>query len=570
MSRERVRKPHHFFFWFLGVIFGFLLTVGLIAFGVYWAYSSVNLQKVEKTFGVNLSDIPDDIKTKTIKDIIPMISETSNLTVAEFCDRYDINISFKVEVGEDEHGTALYVDFEEAFRPMLDAKLTEAFGKISDVKDYFTIKNTFDLLAQANEFPDFNFLHDARYKDQPIQNIASMLDDFTIADFMETSVNLNDGLISHFKNMKLVELATDGGITDVINDIQIGEILNIDASIRGVMSSISTLKVGELNNTNVINAIGDLTLQEVLGIDDGVTGVMASLKDITINQIKNGDIDDEIKDLTLNDVLDIQETSGIMYELKDVRIGDLTADYIKNNITVATALGTTETTGILGVVGNWKLNQLTNTNINNINVGDALNIPATATGILGAIKDLTIGDLNSETNIQNAIKVLKISDVLSLPTTNKIFSAIKDLKLEELTDTNIQDAISTLKVEDIIGGTSSNTTKLWGVIKNSTIGNIDSTIQNLKLSQVVEYNNATNDGYTGLLGYLIDENNNKDPLISNLSTAIDNAIKSYVQNETIDDLVNAGVLDASYRTYSNYNVIKDKTIIDIIEDALGI
>ena len=116
MSRERVRKPHHFFFWFLGVIFGFLLTVGLIAFGVYWAYSSVNLQKVEKTFGVNLSDIPDDIKTKTIKDIIPMISETSNLTVAEFCDRYDINISFKVEVGEDEHGTALYVDFEEAFK----------------------------------------------------------------------------------------------------------------------------------------------------------------------------------------------------------------------------------------------------------------------------------------------------------------------------------------------------------------------------------------------------------------------------------------------------------------------
>ena len=28
------------------------------------------------------------------------------------------------------------LDFEEAFRPMLDAKLTEAFGKISDVKDY--------------------------------------------------------------------------------------------------------------------------------------------------------------------------------------------------------------------------------------------------------------------------------------------------------------------------------------------------------------------------------------------------------------------------------------------------
>ncbi|MGN1227310.1 MAG: hypothetical protein ACI4TX_01565 [Christensenellales bacterium] len=577
MNKENKKRGcSSFLYVFLGIVIGFVLTVGTIVGVGYYAYSAVNLNTVEKAFGINLSDVPADLKDKTIKQIIPMVNEVSQLSVREFCTRYEITLPVKIDVGYDEGGNKLYIDLTEAVQPMLDAKVVDAFGKINEVIDYFTISNTFALLSQVNNLPDFHFLHDVNYKDKPIMEIVSLLDDFKISDLMETTADLDNGILKYVKDMKLVELSTESGLNDTINNIQIGEILNIDSSAGGIMGAISTLKVGELTDNNIINAIGTLTLEEVLSIDSSVTGVMAEVKNLTINQIKNGEIDDAIKNLTLNDVMDITETSGIIYELKDVKIGDLTSTYIMNNITVGTALGNDSTSGIMGVISVWKLSELTESNIMAINIGDALDIPADATGIMGAIKDLAIADLKDEASVQDAIKVLKISDFITISGESVVFDKIKDIQLQNLNDANIINSISTLKVKEILNDSGSSN-KIWSIIKESEIGSISTTIDNLKLGDVIEYNydsngDGVNDSYDGFLSFLIDESVGKNPKITELSSAIDSAVDAYIDDyfatKTVEDLVNDGILTVDTSS-AGYNAVKGKLAKTFIEEAIN-
>ncbi|MBQ8749683.1 MAG: hypothetical protein IJZ29_04385 [Clostridia bacterium] len=567
-----------FLFFFLGIIVGVVLVFGAIFGAGYWVYSSANLKTVEQTFGIDLSDVPDDLKSITIQKLIPMVNEVGQMPLDEFCEKYDISLPTKIDVGYDDLGNKLQIDITEPLQPMLNAKVVDAFGKINEVIDYFTISKTFELLAQANDLPDFNFLHDDDYKDRPIMEIASMLDEFTIADLMETSADLNSGLLKYIKDMRLVDLATENGLDDAINNMEIGEILGIDSTAGGVMGAISTLKVGELNDNNLITAIGELTLEEVLKIESTATGIIGEVKDLTINQIKNGEIEDAIKTLTLGEVMEITETSGIMYELKDVQIQNLTSAYIMENITVGTALGSDATTGIMGAINGWKLSQLTESNIKTIKVGTALDIDENATGILGAIKELSIGDLNSEESVQNAIKGLKISDIITITGESTIFDKIKDIELQNLNDANIINAISTLKVKEIIENTGSGSdNKIWNIIAESEIGAISSTINNLKVSDVVDFNydsdnDGYNDSYTGFLSFLIDTENGKDPKLTELNSAIEGAIDDYVDDyfstNTIGDLVDAGILNVD-TTSAKYPLIKDMIAKDFIEEAVN-
>lgn len=561
---------------FLGIIIGFIMTFGVIGGFAYYAYSSVNLKTVEKTFGIDLSDVPEDLRSKTIKQIIPMVGEVGQLSVEDFCAKYDIAFPTKIDVGEDaETGEKLSIDLTDALQPVLKAKVVDAFGKVNEVIDYFTVANSFALLGQVNDLPDFNFLHDAKYKDKPIMDMLSVIDELKVKDIMETTADLESGAIKYIKDMKIVDLAKDGGIDSAIDKMTIGEILGTSET-AGIMGALAGLKVGELNEDKIISAIGDLTLKEVLKIDDSVTGVIAEIKDLTINQIKNGEIDDTIKAMKLGEVMDITETSGIMFALKDVKIENLTSEYILSNITIGTALDIAEeTSGILGTIKGWKLNELTESNLQGLKVGAVLNIAESAGGVLGAIKDLSIGDLSSEDAVQNAIKTLKIADILQISGDNKIFNAIKDLTLENLTDESIKGKIGELLVGDIVSYNNASGNKIWSIIAGTRIDGIGQRIEDLKVSELIDFNydsdgDGVNDSYTGFLSFLI---NGKDPKVTELSGALEKATNDYIVDyfgkSTVGDLVEAGILTDVDTTSAKYAEIKDKKAKLFIEELIN-
>lgn len=563
---------------FLGIVIGFFLTFGVIGGFAYYAYASVNLKTVENTFGLDLSDVPEDLKNKSIKQLIPMVGEVGQLSVDEFCVKYDIAFPKKVEVGTDEEtGEKLYIDLTEALQPILKAKVVDAFGKINEVIDYFTVSNSFALLGQVNELPDFNFLHDAKYKDIPVLEMLSKIDELTVKDVMESTADLNSGALKYVKDMKVVDLAKEDGLNDAINKMTIGEILGTTET-TGIMGALAGLKVGELNDDKIVSAIGDLTLKEVLKISDSATGIIAEVKDLTINQIKNGEIDDKVKQMKLGEVMDITETSGIMFELKDVVIGDLTSEYILNNINIGTALGVDATTGILGTIKGWKLSELTEQNLRSLKVGAVLNIAEDATGILGAIKDLSIGDLNSESDVQNAIKALKIVDILDISGESKIFNAIKDLELQNLDDYSIKEKIGGLLVGDIVDYDNTNSNKIWSIIAGTRIDAIGQRINDLKVSELIDFNydsdgDGVNDSYTGFLSFLIDPANGKDPKVTELSSALDSAtddyIKDYFNTKTVGDLVDDGILTGVDKTSPKYAEIRGKNAKQFIEELIN-
>ena len=567
-----------FLFVLLGIVIGFLVTFAVIGGFAYYAYSSVNLKTVENTFGLNLSDVPEDLKNKSIKQLIPMVSEAGQLSVDEFCLKYDIAFPKKVEVGADETtGEKLYIDLTDALQPVLNAKVVDAFGKINEVIDYFTVANSFALLGQVNTLPDFNFLHDVKYKDKPILEMLSMVDELTVKDVMETSADLNSGALKYIKDMKIVDLAKEDVLNDAINKMTIGEILGT-AETTGIMGALAGLKVGELNEDKIVTAIGDLTLQEVLKISDSATGIIAEVKGLTINQIKNGEIDDRVKQMKLGEVMDITETSGIMFELKDVKISELTTAYILNNITISTALGIDSTTGILGTIKGWKLGELTEENLRGLNVGAVLNIAEDAMGILGAIKNLSIGDLSNENSVQNAIKTLKIADILEISGESKIFDAIKDLELQNLDDVSIKSKIGGLLVGDIVVYDNASGNKIWNIIASTRIDAIGQRIENLKISELIDFNfdsdgDGVNDSYTGFLSFLIDPANGKDPKVNELSSALDKATDNYILNyfntKTVGDLVEDGILTGVDTTSAKYGEIKGKNAKQFIEELIN-
>lgn len=525
---------------FLGLFVGIILTFILICCGLYYIYKNVTFSTIEEKFNVSVDTASNTkIKNMTLNDLVNTgidISNNSNLyTIKDIVGKfgYSLPVSFEVE------GKTL--NLEEALNKLYSSKLSNYEDGITNFKATFTFNYVKQVLTPLADIPNFNFFKN--YGNVNIQNAGNIYNTLIVDDFYVPEYDAEGNLVEYtgiqkaLKNTYIKDLMSDGGVNNTINNLKIGDIVVNDGT--GIIGSLSNLTVGELNNDSVVNALGNKTMGEILNITD-TTGVLGKLKDVTINNLKNEqELLNQIGDVKVSDLVDTTSATGVLKAIKDLTINDLSTN-----------------TGIMNA-------------INTMTLKDLLNISDSETGILGSLKGLTIQDLQDNTKIANAVNTLKLTDFISITDTTGILSVIKDLTINDLSNSDtIINNISTLKISDILpSDTDYTSSMILNAIKDSQLSNIDTTIANLTLSQVIAPN-GTGNTYTGFLGELIDTANNKDPKLTELSTAIDTAFNSFINKMTIGDLINRGIIaDKEGGGYSAE--VKAKTVIEVINSALA-
>lgn len=324
---------------------------------------------------------------------------------------------------------------------------------------------------------------------------------WTIADLTQDNIktlkikeliNITDtkGILYEMGEWTLDELNQDKIKTLKLKDI-------IDVGTSGMLYEMGNWTLNEINE----DKIKTLTLKNVLNVQDGETGLLYTLankqKTVTENgvtyylyknaegnevKVQAGDdttdltpitwtiadlTNENIKSLTLGEVVP-DATAGdpstnLLAALKDTKISELDANYVKDNLKVGQALGVTSTdTGMLAKFADYKISEFTeeklkselklkdvvtvdhpvmkalseytlkelsenNTTIlNNITIGTAIGLTKNDAGvwvdeagtpadaILAAMAAISLGELDNDGTIKNTINGLKIGDVISV------------------------------------------------------------------------------------------------------------------------------------------------------------
>ncbi len=297
---------------------------------------------------------------------------------------------------------------------------------------------------------------------------------WTIADLTQDNIktlkikeliNITDtkGILYEMGEWTLDELNQDKIKTLKLKDI-------IDVGTSGMLYEMGNWTLNEINE----DKIKTLTLKNVLNVQDGETGLLATLANKTkmVEGVEQpwtiADLTNEnIKSLTLGEVVP-DATAGdpstnLLAALKDTKISELDANYVKDNLKVGQVLGVTSTdTGMLAKFADIKISEFTeeklkselklkdvvtvdhpvmkalseytlkelsenNTTIlNNITIGTAIGLTKNDAGvwvdeagtpadaILAAMAAISLGELDNDGTIKNTINGLKIGDVISV------------------------------------------------------------------------------------------------------------------------------------------------------------
>ena len=173
--------------------------------------------------------------------------------------------------------------------------------------------------------------------------------------------------------------------------------------------------------------------------------------------------------------------------LKDTKLSDLNATYIKENLTIGQVLGITEADdGILGTFANYKVGDFNESTLKSkLTIGDVIN--TNAHPILEKLATTTLENVNN-TAIQNALNDLTLGEVIEIDgTSHPLFQYMSNKKLSEINATFI-DSIS---IKDALGITTTTDPILLQIIdlklgdlKDSSL--LKNKITNLKLNQLMD------------------------------------------------------------------------------------
>ena len=552
---------------FIGMFVGVLVVViGVVGVGL-WTYNNLSLARLEKTFNVEINIGDEEFKNKAIKDLIPEVTNLMNSSVGEIASTLGYTIPTNIEVvPANGSEPAKYADLSEAMNIVLNGKITNVSSNLQKMIDFVTFGYVYSVLNEPMDMPNIKLF--TKYKDVKVVNVGNIINQITVADIMEPNLNEGgqeipyEGVLGAISDKTLVYLMQEGNMEATINSLKLEDVIEISETDTGILGSLKSLTIGSLNNDTIINAINDKKLGDILKIT-ATNGVMSKLKDVTIGEISAGNIDDEIKSLKLSEIIEITDTQGIMFALKDKTISELNASTIME-LKVSDIYNITDTEGVMYAIKDWKLNELTDVKFKTLQINQLIPISDTETGILGAIGSWQLNAL-TENNLQS----LTLASILNIKTDTGILGALKDLSLKELTDDNIKTSIETLKLEDIITieATDNN---VWNAIKNSTIGELDNTLNSLTLSQFIEPNGTGDEEgqYVGLLGYLITETN--DPLISEMDTALDDAVNAYIKDVTIGELIDNGVInEPTGYSEEEMAILRGTKLVDFINNNLN-
>ena len=431
---------------FLGIFLGFLLTLGGLALGGYWAYQNLTLNKVEEIVGNDIVDL-GKYNNKPIKDLIMEISNITNMTIQEIDENF-LDNAIKSNLTVNLNGKEIDLT-KNIFKDVFNSKVSNVTDKIGNLKENITFGFIYeDILLESDiQIPENSPLLE-KYKNISLETALSKIGDEKILSLVNEGHQFENQMLNTvfnaIKNLSINELSDNNKLETALNSMKINNLLELNSTSTGVLKALylEDLTLGELKQND---SFDELAINEILELDSNSTGVLGA----------------------------IQEKNWKLADLKNTtNFGSLNVGKILNISNSAT--------GFLGAIRNWNLNHITNENLNNLSLGTILNIDASQKGILGTIKEWKLNELNN-TKFLN----LNIQTILEIPDNAQgILGKIKTWKLNEITNEKFNELFSTITIGELVAGACLEIQD-YESKKNTMIGT--KTLENTTLREFINY-----------------------------------------------------------------------------------
>lgn len=543
----------------LGIFFGFILTLGTIVGVGFWSYKNLNLKKIEKLTNSKI-DVNENIKKITIEDVVSNISAITsddNYTISKMEEDFGITV-----VGED--GFIPNELYGLDLTPLKNCTLKTLDDGLEDIIGNANINTFLSFLEQSDEElgifaniinTEIDYYYDSTDKklceDEGLNTEVKF--DYSITDNVVTidsdkdnTYTIEDNKISVPFRTVAIESAFSS-FDKVTNNLELYKILdyhynentkryyedeNYTIELTGIMKTLAPKTINDLSSGSFFD---NLKIYEVFGYYydgtnyynyyDGTNyteqvtlkGIEKALAQKTISNLSD---DNAFDDVYICDVLNLYEYNGDFYEDENhtIKVNGVLNSIADKTISDLSKDGAFDDVQLFEVLNLYEYN------------GDYYedeNHTTKVNGVLNSIAEKTISQLSNE----------------------QTFNDIYIYEVMNYTRTEVSEGVYTYKDKN-----NNDVNGVLGAIAGSTVGNLSTAIDDVKLGEALNLSNPT-----GVLKAL------KDTEIKNLKTKI----QDLTLTQALDlDGTETGVLKAlsGKKITELESAIEDLTI----DSALGL
>ena len=533
-KRERIVKKKGFAkigVFFLGILFGFIFTIGALVGTGFWAYKNLTLNKIEKLTNSKIDVGNDSIKKITLEDVVSNISgiaNDKNYTIEKMENDFGITI-----IGEGGFVSDEFYGLD--LTPLKQSTFKNLKSGIEDIVGNANINTFLSFLEQdddelgvfaniLNSEIDFyyNSITQKLYKTDEYTTEVPF--DYEIDGNQvklnsdkDTTYTIENNILSVPFRKVAIESAFSS-FDKVTDNLQIYELLDyhynsnngryyedefFSKELDGFMKTLAPKTIKEISSSSFFD---NLKIYEVFGyFYDGTNyynyydGTSYS-EQVTLEGIEKALAQKSINDLTNDGSFD------------DVYIYDVLNLHVNADGKYCEKGSDTPVTGVLNAIAGKTIGQLSSdTTYNNIYIYEVMNYTRSGTnpnytytdksgntvdGVLGAIAGSTISSLSDDINGIKLKQILNLTD-----SETGVLKALSDTRIDELNG-----KINGLKLYEVLGfyydesldeadriyyKDKDMTQKVTGVLitlANSNVNTIGSDLEALTLGQALGIN----------------------------------------------------------------------------------
>ena len=251
---------------------------------------------------------------------------------------------------------------------------------------------------QDTKLSDLNGAIDQMYLGDMLGNHRVEVDDLTgYADVISGTVKQNGSLYAKIDSDVWYEadIVCDETHTHTADCFDYNWYDETDAKLDGVIASVASVKVGDMDGDTITAKVNNMKLGEVLTINSSSPQILQTLKDTRI-----GKLSDKVDTLTLGDVITIDGSSStLLQNLKDKQITNLSSEI--DNLTIDKVIDIDDSSPqILQTLKTkgTKISEL-GTAMNDLTIGDVVDVDAPGTSkILVELSDKKVDELGTAIN----------------------------------------------------------------------------------------------------------------------------------------------------------------------------
>ena len=559
-----------FFALLLTFILGFVTCIGTIVGAGYYAYAHLSFGQL----GLNMEGVTNEdeasvvITDLTLKDLIEEINTVSEiaqtLTLDDIVQRYGLIIPEDVDFAiPDELRTVPLSEVfaKEGIKSVLqNVYLGHLFGYNSveyneggSVRYAWYYPDTNEAVSGINNEIASHTLYEflgGKF------SVDSLLNELTVGDVLEMKA-VSDLPVYVFSN-------PDSPVTDAPpitvwygkDGTRASAVLSAMAPfyIDEIEDKLDGLTISEfMNYVTYQDETYSVSVETKNGLDRVIltpaTGIVAEIEDLTLSQLASDGLDEKIKEVYVSTALGLayNELDGEWYNGTE-KVSGVVAVFAKNGYKVGELNGKIDQMK-LGEIAN--LSEIDGVWYESVDKDNPEN-NVVADGVLGALANVSIKDVNDENTLVSYVKTVKVADALGYEKIDGVwYSEYEDAEnnvkasgiMAVIADTeieHIQEKVDGTLMGELLGYTKDGESGIWkdsegnavhvlmNSVCNRTFSNIDGLCDSLTVSQVIP-----SDKRTGLVS-LIDESTPLDDVADELDGVLN--------TKTIGSLVEANII----------------------------